>query len=264
MRRPKRNADWAIQDGLSHHSNWGPYILDGVSRIGILSDIHAPYHNKKELVTAIKTCVADRCDAIVLNGDVCDFYVGSKFMTDPRKRDLVYEREAVCDILSNIRRALPRARIIFKKGNHDERWFKHICTSCPDFLDLPELSLEALFRLKEYKVEMIPDRRQISVEDWNILHGHELGNMYSNPVGPARTYWTRTMCNTIAGHLHRPDSYTAISPVTRQMTRVVTSACLCDIYPDYAPMNGWRHGFVRLDRAKSGRVTIKNLINDEM
>ena len=265
LRRKPREAGWqaGIPNGLTHHTAWAPYEIEGRPNVLILSDIHAPYHCKKSLTQAIQYGVDAKVNTVILNGDICDFYAGSKFLTDPRKRNLIAELEAVKSILGSIRKALPKARMIFKKGNHEERWFRYIATSSPELLDLAQLSVESLLDMPKYGIECIPDRRPIHVADYTIIHGHELGNMYSNPVGPARAYWMRTMCNTIAGHLHRTNEYSALD-LNRNLTRVYTAGCLCELRPDYAPMNGWNNGFIHLVTKKSGKANITNIRNEDL
>ena len=64
-----------------------PYNISGHKRIGILSDIHAPYHNIAALTAAIEFLKKEKVDAVLLNGDTIDFFRLSRFTKDPRKRD---------------------------------------------------------------------------------------------------------------------------------------------------------------------------------
>ena len=262
LRRPKRSAGWKFPEGLSHHKDWGPAVVAGSQICLVLSDVHAPWHNLKALTASVQYGKDEKANLVVLNGDIWDCYIGSKYQTDPRKRDIMNERNVVCDILSNIRRAFPRARIIFKQGNHEERWYKWICGANPDLLHLPELSLESFLRLKDFKIEAVPDRRQIQVGDYSIIHGHEHGGMFGHSVSPARTYWGKTLCNTIVGHTHRITTHSAIG--MGRVDTVHSTGCLSDIYPDWMPHNMWEHGFATLHVAKSGKTAANNIRNSDL
>lgn len=265
LRRKPREAGWqtSIPQGLTHHVNWAPYEIDGKPNVLILSDIHAPYHDKKAVTQAVQYGVDEKVNTVILNGDICDFYAASRFLTDPRKRDFVGEVESIKGVLEGIRKALPKARIIFKKGNHEERWFRWLCESAPSLLEFKGLSLDVLLDMEKHKIELVPDRRQIHVADYTIIHGHELGPMFASVISPARGYWTRTMCNTVAGHLHRTSEYSALD-LNKNRTTVYTAGCLCGLTPDYAPMNGWNHGFIHLKTKKNGRAAVYNIRNEDL
>lgn len=268
MRRAPRPAGWqgCIPEGRTHFKEWGPYEIQGACRILGLQDIHAPFHDAKALKQAIQYGVDYKANVVVLNGDIADHFAQSFYESDPRKRDTLGEIESVSQVLVGIRRAFPRAKIIFKKGNHEERWFRYICQNAPELLDLPELSLSALFKMGPLKVECVPDRRPIKFGDeWFVIHGHEAGNANSSPISAARTFWNRMFCNVIGGHLHTSSSYTAVCPVDKTRTTTAYSAgCLCGLAADYSPMNKWNHGFWAASVAKSGKTAVQNIRSEDL
>ena len=73
----------------SDERDWQPYKLEGSFKIGILSDVHVPYHSITAVTAALDHFVKIGIDCLLLNGDTIDFYQLSKFEKDPRKRGCV-------------------------------------------------------------------------------------------------------------------------------------------------------------------------------
>jgi hypothetical protein len=117
-------------------------------RIGILSDIHFPYADLKALNAAVKYLIDWKPSCIVLNGDILDAYQASDFQRDPRQRGLKYEIDVTRDFLSQLRKLFPKTRIIYKVGNHEERYERAILQRLPEFLDLEWTKLRSCFRIK--------------------------------------------------------------------------------------------------------------------
>src|SRR5689334_22599151 len=101
-------------------------------RIGILSDIHFPYYDKQALTAAIKHLKTFKPDCIVLNGDIIDCYQLSNFDRDPRNRSFKYELDMLRNFIVQLRDMFPNNRIIFKLGNHCERYERIILNRVPE------------------------------------------------------------------------------------------------------------------------------------
>ena len=52
---------------------WAPYVLGVTGQVGILSDIHVPYHSPKALAASVKHLKTLGLKALILNGDFADF-----------------------------------------------------------------------------------------------------------------------------------------------------------------------------------------------
>ena len=37
-----------------------------------------------------------------------------------------------------------------------------------------------------------------------------------------------------------------------------STGCLCDLHPDYRPLNNWNHGFAIVEVAKDGTFQVQN------
>jgi hypothetical protein len=110
-------------------------------KIAILSDIHLPYYDKKALDSALKTSFNFSPDCIILNGDILDAYHLSTFEKDPKKRSFSYELSMLKSFFEQLRSKFPKARIIYKSGNHDDRYERFILNRIPELIDLNFLSL---------------------------------------------------------------------------------------------------------------------------
>ena len=58
----------------SEEVSYEPLVIKGHKKIGILSDIHIPYHSIQAVTIAIDYLKKEKVDAVILNGDTLDFY----------------------------------------------------------------------------------------------------------------------------------------------------------------------------------------------
>src|SRR5262249_1715731 len=124
----------------SQSEAWIPYLVEGPVRALVINDLHVPYHDAKAISAAVKFAKKHHdVNAVVINGDLGDFYTLSRFLKDPRKRDLVGELRAQREALEWIASEFPRKRRILKKGNHDERWDHWVWEHAAELADLEEL-----------------------------------------------------------------------------------------------------------------------------
>lgn len=224
---------------------WVPYELTG-KRILVLSDIHAPYHDCASLNAALDYGDTYNPDVVLLNGDVCDFYTISRYETNPEMRDLAGEVKAVRDLLGHIRARFPKARLIFKLGNHDERWWSYLWRKAPELLGLELADFGELVHARQHRVEIVGEQRIIQCGHLSILHGHELPKGMTNPVNPARGVFLRAVDIALIGHQHRSSEHTETTMMGRTIT-CWSTGCLCDLHPEYARINRWNHGFATVD-----------------
>ncbi len=256
--RVRRNGVLPLPKPLTHFNKWAAVSFDGPIRALVLSDIHLPYHDKRALNIALKKGEKDKVNFILLNGDTFDFYGISRWEKDPRKRDFPGEIQIGKDFLAHLRSRFPKAKIVFKWGNHDERWDIHFKQKAPELLGIPEFELESIFQFDRLKIQSVKEMRPIKLGELHIIHGHEYRFPIANPVNAARGFFLRTGLSCIGGHLHQTSQHSQ----KRMDDHVVTcwsTGCLCDLHPDYAPLNQWNHGFARVDIDKNGAYDVRNL-----
>lgn len=244
-----------IPDGLSPFGKpWAPLLIDGPVNALVLSDIHFPYHDKSSLVTVLKYGKVNGADLVLLNGDTIDCYAISKWEKDPRRRRFKEELEIGREFLRTVREMFPRARIIFKLGNHEERFESYMRCRAPELIGIKDFELHRLLRFRKHGVTQVKDKRPIRLGQLNVLHGHEYRFAISNPVNAARGLFLRCKAYALCGHFHQRSEHTE-KTVEQKQVATWSTGCLCQLHQDYAPLNNWTHGaaFVRVEKGASSR-----------
>jgi len=245
-----------LPEGITSLTDWTPYQISPGKHL-ILGDIHAPYHVKEALITALKYGKQDKVDTVILNGDIIDFYTLSRFEKDPRARDIKYEVDTVKSILRIIRSNFPDAKILFKSGNHDIRLERYLKVKAPELLGLEILNIRQLLELDKYGIECIPDKNIIKIGLLNLVHGHEFGRSISSPVNPARGLYLRGKAMAMCSHFHRTSDHTEKS-MEDDVISCWSTGCLCELKPAYLPINKWNHGFARVNSFENGEFEVYN------
>jgi hypothetical protein len=168
----------------------------------------------------------------------------SRHERDWRARSIAEEFEAVRVFLKSLRLHFPKTKIVWKLGNHEERWEKFLYNKAPEIFDVNDFQLEVLLKLGELKIEIVKDKRPIILGKLTVLHGHELMGM--GGVNPARATFTKTMEDTLVGHYHRTSSHSEPT-MNNKLINVHSQGCLCEMNPMFMPINKWNLGFAYVD-----------------
>ena len=107
----------------------------------ILGDTHIRYHDVKTIELAVKRAKKDRATGIILNGDIVDAHEMSDFDQDPGAPRYREERKSAIEFLTYLRQQFPKSRIIYRKGNHEERLDRYIIRRAPALFGLDAISL---------------------------------------------------------------------------------------------------------------------------
>ncbi len=264
----KRNSPWATQPRAKGKAGQKPKMPPSLAepfevftidskRCGIISDVHIPYHSEVALEAAVKALKQVKIDTLLINGDFADFYQVSRHQRDPHKRRFSTELQSIVQGLEWIRSEFPKQRIVYKLGNHEERWQVFIWNRAPEIYDLPAVQIDELIQAKRLGIEVVGDQRFIMVGDLPILHGHELGKSIFSPVNPARGAFLRTHHTVLVGHSHQTSGH-ADTDMFHSETFVWSTGCLCDLTPEYARNNRWNHGFAWVDVASDKSFSVTN------
>lgn len=224
----------------SYSHDFSPYIVSQ-SKSLIIGDLHFPYQHNEAITLALQYGIEREANCIIINGDLLDFATISRHEKDWRQRTVGQEFDAVRTFLSALRKAFPNAKIIFKHGNHDERWEKWLFVKAPELFDCNDFQLEVLLRLGEFKVETVKDKRPIKIGKLNLLHGHELPGG-SGGVNPARSTFMKTMEDTAVNHFHKTTENNETT-MNGDIISVRSIGCLCGLSPHYMPINKHNLGF---------------------
>jgi len=241
LHRPIRPAGQRIAMPPSQAEPWLPFDLGITGRVGILSDIHVPYHDETALKAAVDHLQAEKVDALLLNGDWADFYSISRHEKNPKLRNFRNELAAGRDLLKWLRQEFPGIRFVAKLGNHEERWASWLWQHAPEISDDPIMGIDNWYGFNNLGIELVGDKRIILAGALPILHGHEKGNGISSPVNQARGAFMRLHHTVLEGHGHRTSTHSEPDMMGSE-TVCFSTGCLCDMRPAYARLNKWNHG----------------------
>lgn len=235
---------------------WEPYDLHAQSVL-VLGDVHVPYHDAQALEAAVAWGQRREVDCVLLLGDFLDCHRLSRFQADPRARLFPAEVETARELLAALHSAFPRAGVVYKLGNHDERYEAYILARAPELWKVDKISFASLFA--ESDVELVEWRRRIRAgKHLSLIHGHEFGSRgATSPVNPARGLFLAAHACAICAHLHQPSTHQERTIDGAQLA-TWSVGCLCDLHPQYRPLNRWGHGFAHVALDGDGWFEVEN------
>ena len=223
-------------------------------KIGVLSDIHFPYHSLEALTTAIKHLKNSNIDCLYLNGDIMDFYSISRHEKEKDLRDFKREVDMSRDFLKKLRDLFPTIPIYYKLGNHEQRWARSLQVQADEFAQLHDLQFEIFFNLDKLQFTMVNDWQGMEMGDLLVVHGHELYG--AGGVNPSQNLMNKTLCNTLMGHVHRT-STTQKKTAFKEFVNTYTTGCLTVLSPKYMPFSMHNHGFAIVE-ITDGKSKVSN------
>ncbi len=250
----------------SEEKEYLPYIIEGSQRIAALFDVHAPYHSIEALTAALNFLSDKDITTLLIGGDFFDFYGMSRYAKDPDKRNTAEEIKVGVELLQTIFNELSPEKVVFKYGNHDERFEHYIwqkfaeIPQLTDFEEMKQISLETILRNrlgKDFPIDFVTDKRIIRAGNLSIVHGHEFPSGITSPVNIARGLYLRAKANTICGHSHKSSEHSE-TDINGQMITTWSVGSLCELHPLYMPINSWNHGVALITLDESGVVDVQN------
>lgn len=236
-----------------------PFDFGIVGPVGIISDIHIPFHSDVALASAVRHLKKRRIKGLLVNGDAADMFSISRWDKDPTQRDFGGELAQVRHFFAWLRQEFPRIPIVLKSGNHEERYEHFLWQRAPELCGETELiGLQHWLHLPKHGIEFVANRRVVMVGKLPVLHGHELPRGMASPVNQARGAFVRTMHTVLVGHGHRTSGH-AESNMWNEETFCWSAGCLCDLSPDYASIgNKWNWGAAVVDVSSAGSFDVEN------
>lgn len=244
--RPKNPYNLPASDEIE----WTPFVLEA-KKVLCLYDVHIPYHSVQALTAAIEYGKKAKVDCIFLGGDIIDCFKLSRFVKDPSKRNFADELNLFKDFIAVLNKEFPKARKIFKIGNHEERYQSFLFEKAKELVGVDEFDLTNIIKARAKYIEVITDKRITDFYGLNIIHGHEFSSGFFSPVNVARGLFLRAKTSAIQGHSHQTSEHTE-SNMNGKMTTTWSVGCLCELHPQYAPINKWNHGFCILHKTEEG------------
>ena len=238
------------------------------NKVGVISDLHWPFHalyrdGGGELygpyLTALEYLKDQGIGTLVVNGDAMDCYNISNHEKMEAKRSFSWELDVARHMSAHLRRYFgDGVRIIYREGNHEERWQRYIGKHAEQLKDVDDLALPELLRLRSHGIEWVGERCKLTVGKLWIDHGHEWFG--SGGVNPARNYRMKAQDNILVGHVHKTTFDMHKRPLDSSVFAGWSMGCLCDLNPHYAPRNHWNHGVVMVELDGSGEFSVHNRI----
>lgn len=234
----------------SEETDYTPFVIKGHKRLGILSDIHVPYHNIEALTVAITYFKKQKIDGVILNGDTIDCHRLSRFIKNPKKRNFKLELDTFKELFNVLENQL-KCKIYFKLGNHEERYEHFLYEKAGELVGVEEFEFENIIKARARGIEVISDKRIIKANSLNIIHGHEFIGGISAPVNIARGLYLRGKVSAVQGHNHSTSEHTE-PDMNGKITTTWSVGCLSELHPAYMPLNKWNHGCADLDLDANG------------
>lgn len=226
-----------------------------LKKIGILSDIHFPYHDLTALTCAIKHLKEQEIDCLYLNGDIQDFYSISRHEKEKDMRDFKREVDMNRDFLQRLRDIFRTIPIYYKLGNHENRFARSLQLQAEEFAQLHDLQFDVFFRLDKLGITMVEDWQGMEMGDLLVGHGHEWYG--AGGINPSQNLLNKTLCNTLIGHVHRT-SCTQRKTSMKQFINTYTTGCLTLLSPKYMPFSHHNHGFAIVE-IENGKSKVNNI-----
>jgi predicted phosphodiesterase len=239
--RSRVNSEYDIALPTERNKDRSPYQIPVINNnILVMSDLHIPFHDNQAIELSCEHGMKHNINTILLNGDIFDFYSESKFVKDPRQMNSKSDLNAGREFLHWLKEQFPQAKIIFKIGNHEERYEIYMMQNAPVIFQTDLFHVEDLLGLPELGIDCVSDKRIIKAGKLNILHGHELKSR-AGGVNPARTTYLYTHKSVLIGHFHRTSLHTE-PDLDKKVISCWSTGCLCNLHADYDPYNRWNQG----------------------
>jgi len=247
-----------IDEGLNEYKE--PYVISP-KRLGVISDIHMKFHHKGAVITALEYLNDKNIDTLLLNGDIIDNYKISRHSkVKPKVREYADEIYSVREFISNLSKCFPKKKIIYKMGNHEDRFDLKISEKLPELEGL--VSLADLLKLRENNIEIVESKQSIKAGNLNIIHGHEV---YGGGIHVAYNFLNKLKENVLFSNFHRPQEVFSKLGFSRKSIGAWATGCLCQLQPDYMAYNQWEHGFAFVEfDGNDFEVENKKIINNKV
>lgn len=208
----------------------------------LVADLHLPYHDPGALDIAINYAISHKTtDFLILLGDTMDAYQLSRFNKDPQARSWPEEIAMTKALLAQLAGIF--GVVVFKAGNHEVRYDDYMRMKAPALIGVPNFEYATVMGFEEIGAQYVNWNQVVHVgEHLTLLHGHEYGRSFFNPVNAARGLFLRAKSCAVCAHQHSTSHHD--EPNIRDVMLATWSiGCLCDLHPEYAPLNKWNHGF---------------------
>ena len=265
----KADASTIVKNAMRHmpssRSIDKPNFIIPHKKVGIMSDVHIPYHDEEAVIIGVQYFLENEIDCLLLNGDTLDAWQISRWMKKGARPD-IHEEMVICrEFLYWLRMLFPEIPIIWKSGNHDVRVEDHMWSKAPEMAKLFELTmghaglLQQILHFEELNIQYVDDNTLMECGKMMIIHGHEFGQSIFSPVNPARGMFLRAKYNVIAGHMHQTSEHHE-GNLNGDNHVTYSTGCFCELKPAYrrTAFTKWNHGGAILHVDDDGSFRVDN------
>ncbi|MFJ7329055.1 metallophosphoesterase [Streptomyces cyaneofuscatus] len=182
-----------------------------MKRVVVISDVQAPYEDKRALKNVIRFIGEYQPDEVIQIGDLVDYPAPSRWSAGTRAefaggvlRDSQY---AVDNFLAPLNEVFRGPKKILK-GNHDERPEKYLASRAPALgHEDTAYRMETLLQLDQHGWELVQPYYNFA-PGWVAIHGHESPGLNQVAGRTAASKARKAGVSVVMGHTHR----LAISP----------------------------------------------------
>lgn len=233
-----------------------PISLYSYKRIGIISDVHIPYHDEEVLYQALEFLKKEGIDCLYINGDFVDFADISRHQKDKEERlDISEELKMAKLVLADIRTLFPHISIYYKEGNHETRLERYMYSNAPALTGLDIWELPNLLDLNKYGIIHVGPKQKATFRELDIIHGHEFPG--GGGVSPGRWLYLRAKSSAMCGHFHKTSEHIE-RDMKGKVSGTFTTGCLCQLEAAYLPFNNWNHGFAIIEAVGTTDFRVRN------
>lgn len=234
-------------------------VPKGYKKVAVISDLQVPFHDVDAIKSAFKYINEQKCDCILVNGDLVDFYGLSSYEKDPRKRNFKGELEDSIQVLKWIRENFKGIIYYSLDANHEDRFERYMLRKAPELLSTDLFKIEDLLQLHDLRIIPLRGYDHIKIGKLPVLHGHTVFRSFGS-VNPAKTVFDRLKTSALVSHCHKKAEYTW-TELNGEPHTCWTTGCLMDIDSvSYNPHgNNYVHGFAIVNVLdKDGRFSVEN------
>ena len=225
-----------------------------VSRILVIPDVHAPFHDRRAWDVMMAFARIWRPDTIVQVGDLIDGYTVSRHPKDPRVASVLEQETTATKAIREELDSLGAERKCLTVGNHDSNLERTLMEKCPALLG--SLNIDSLLGLSEHRWMVVPYKQHLTIGHLHFTH--EAGFCGANAVRQTGELYHH---NILFGHTHRlgADYFGDV------LGRRYVSASLgwlgraeCAEYEhDMRKKRHWQHGFGAVEMERDGTFQLQ-------
>ncbi len=232
-----------------------PYVIDEPGQWGIIGDIHLPCHDETTIRLFVQECKRRKVTGVILNGDILDCHELSDHLKDPSAPRYIDEIELAKEMLTWMTEQLPKARFVFRNGNHEDRLYRYLACRAPAIEGLEGVNLKSWLHLDDLGIDHVGNKRIIHVGKLHLLHGHEVRGQ--GGVNPARWLYLKARSVAACNHFHRTSEHHARN-IGMKYEAAWSIGAACDLHPEWLPVNEWNLGAAWVELSRDGSFSFEN------